>query len=178
MSAQSHSTGRRTSCAAPNPRPRPSGITLTPQQSGELENRVEAAYPLEACGLLLGLRHGDSARVTRVTEGRNLRGADGRERFELDPAHLLWAYEQTENGDEQILGVWHSHPDRPAKPSAADLQGADAAWSTLILSVSIEGAQAMRSWRLHGGRFVPERLRVESNGDSRPMRSASSKRRP
>ncbi len=175
MSPQSHSTDMRTNSAAPELHSPPSSLALTRRQWSELENRVEAAYPLEACGLLLGNRHGDCARVARVTEGRNLCGADGRERFELDPVHLLWAYEQAENGGDQILGLWHSHPDRPAKPSVADLHGADAAWSYLILSVNIEGAQAMRSWRIHEGRFMPEQLRVETDADSWPKRSAHSK---
>lgn len=40
--------------------------------------------------------------------------------FEIDPQALIDAHRAARAGGPQVLGYYHSHPDGPAEPSAAD----------------------------------------------------------
>ena len=97
---------------------------------------AEAAYPEEACGLLVGRRiPGGHARVTRVEAAVNV-AADRRTGFEVDPGLRIGLERELRGTDQAIVGHYHSHPDGPARPSATDLAKAfepDLIW--LIVAV-------------------------------------------
>jgi proteasome lid subunit RPN8/RPN11 len=57
-----------------------------------------------------------------------------------------------------VIGVWHTHPDHPARPSETDRAAAWAGWSYLILSVTARGVADVKSFRLHGEAFVEEEI--------------------
>jgi proteasome lid subunit RPN8/RPN11 len=63
-----------------------------------------------------------------------------------------------------VVGIWHSHPDHPARPSATDERAAWEGWSYLIAGVGRAGLTDLRSWRLSGREFVEEPLRVVGDG--------------
>ncbi|MGZ9033137.1 MAG: Mov34/MPN/PAD-1 family protein [Rhodospirillales bacterium] len=81
----------------------------------------ERRYPEESCGLLVGRRQpGGSVEVAEAHAGANVAPEERGRRFEIDPAlrfHLLRALS---GRPETIVGHYHSHPDRPAVPSAHD----------------------------------------------------------
>jgi len=86
-----------------------------------LSEAAETSYPEEACALLVGrIGLGDQRRVTRLELSRNLAG-DRQRRFEIDPGLRIGLERELRGGDERLIGVWHSHPDGPAAPSATDL---------------------------------------------------------
>jgi proteasome lid subunit RPN8/RPN11 len=58
----------------------------------------------------------------------------------------------------EIIGIWHSHPDHPARPSETDRAAAWEGWSYLIASVTKHGVADLRSWRLQGKDFVEENI--------------------
>jgi len=124
----------------------------------QLAEWVRAGYPCETCGLLVG-RGGDGAReVERVTLACNLNFARAADRYELDPENFLAADGEARAAGLDIVGVWHSHPDHPARPSETDRAAAWSSWSYVILSVGREGVGEMRSWHLVGGRFEEEMI--------------------
>ena len=128
------------------------GVTLR----GRLERWAHEGYPRECCGLLLG-RVGDGVvHVADVVQARNANTERAGDRFELDPQDLLRADEQARSRALEVVGIWHTHPDHPARPSATDRAQAWDGWSYLILSVGAQGVQALRSWRLAGADFVEE----------------------
>lgn len=95
---------------------------------------ASASHPDEACGLLFGHRDRDLWRVEAASVAANV-AADPRHRFEVDPRHLFAAQRAARTGGPSIVGVWHSHPDGPARPSAADRAGiTDPAWVWIIVS--------------------------------------------
>ena len=102
-----------------------------------------------------GYPHG-VAQVEDVTQARNLNTERAEDRYEMDPLDLLRADEMARARRLDIVGVWHTHPDHPARPSATDRAQAWDGWSYLILEVGAGGVQAMRSWRLEGAEFVEE----------------------
>jgi proteasome lid subunit RPN8/RPN11 len=121
----------------------------------------EREYPREACGLLLGV-DGAGRSVRRVVPARNL--AERRGRFVLCPADFIRADSEGREDGFEIVGVFHSHPDEEARPSAEDLASAQPGWSHVIVPVRGDGrAGTARSWRLAGGgerRLVEESLRA------------------
>jgi proteasome lid subunit RPN8/RPN11 len=121
-----------------------------------LEAMVCAGYPCETCGLLLGVRTGNAVEVKEVVQARNLNRERTRDRYELDPEDFLAADARARRLGIEIVGIWHSHPDHPACPSATDRTGAWAGWSYVIVSVGADGVQAYRSWRLNDDQFVEE----------------------
>ncbi|MBF0327200.1 MAG: M67 family metallopeptidase [Alphaproteobacteria bacterium] len=82
---------------------------------------AEAAWPAEACGLIVGRGKGQLIRVTRVEPAANLL-ADTPDRFELDPAARirLEVDLRERGGKDRIVGHFHSHTDGTAEPSATD----------------------------------------------------------
>lgn len=124
-----------------------------------LEHRVRAGYPRETCGLLVGRQHGTDVEVCDAVAARNLIEERAEDRFELDPQDFLKADHAARAAGLELVGVWHSHPDHPAQPSATDREFAWEGWSYLILSVQQDGVQEMHSWRLADGEFVEEEIR-------------------
>ena len=76
---------------------------------------ADSAYPLEACGLLLGV--GD-----RITEARSCSNVhpEPTRHFEIDPQALIDAHRAERGGGPSVLGYFHSHPSGPPEPSATD----------------------------------------------------------
>lgn len=116
---------------------------------------AEAAYPEECCGLLIGaLEPGGHGRIFRAAPSANL-AAERRHRFEIDPA-LYLALERTLTGPERLVGLYHSHPDGSAFPSAMDAAAAwREGWLWLIVPVATgrAGAAAVHRLVAPGGPF-------------------------
>ena len=115
-----------------------------------------AGYPEETCGLLLGRRTTHRVHVLELVQARNLNRERARDRYELDPDTLLAADIRARAQNWEIVGIWHSHPDHPARPSATDRARAWDGWSYVIVSVDRGRVAELRSWRLHGGDFIEE----------------------
>lgn len=114
---------------------------------------AEAADPDEACALLVGCAGpGRHFWVSRVEPSPNL-AADRRRRFEIDPGLQIGLMRDLRGGPEGIVGVWHSHPDGIALPSATDLAGAFDPALAWVITATIEGRAAQTAaFRLHDDR--------------------------
>ncbi len=99
-------------------------ILFTPDQIDTLSDAAEAAYPNEACGLLVGTGGGeDDFWVSRVVPTRNVIESQAHDRFEVDPQariNLMRELRAAGNGD-RLIGHFHSHPDHGSLPSETDL---------------------------------------------------------
>jgi proteasome lid subunit RPN8/RPN11 len=122
-----------------------------------LRQAVEAAYPEEGCGLLIGRREGPRIVVARALPSPNL-AQDRRHHFEVDPRLRFSLQRELRGGLEDIVGHFHSHPDGPAEPSASDLECAyEPALCWLIASVA-----GGRQVALNGFRVTADRSRFEA----------------
>ena len=95
-------------------------LQISSEVERELFAAAQAAYPQEACGLLLG----SGGRITAVQRTRNV-DPSPLTRFEIDPQALIDAYRGARGGGArgggaQIIGYFHSHPTGDARPSATD----------------------------------------------------------
>ncbi len=136
-------------------------LVLRDRDIAGLRAHAEQEYPRECCGVLLGRVNGSDRRVERLVRCRNARVEANR--YAIDPGELIAVQKQARAEDLGILGFYHSHPDHPPQPSAADLE--DAHWSGccyLIVAVEKGKAVATRGFRLESvgetKLFVPEEL--------------------
>jgi proteasome lid subunit RPN8/RPN11 len=93
----------------------------------------------------------------------NTREAQARHnRYQLSPQDYLQGEELAESLGIAVLGVFHSHPDHPNRPSEFDRQWAWPNFSYLITSVLQGRASGSRSWRLREDRanFSEEQIAV------------------
>lgn len=128
-----------------------------------LRNRLEAlaqeGYPQEACGLLVGaLDDCGARRISRVVPVRNVNRQRPHDRYLLDPEDHFRAEEEARRDGLDIIGVWHSHPDRSARASETDRANAWEGWSYLIASVHSGGVSDLRAFCLAGSDFVEQEI--------------------
>ena len=107
-------------------------IVVPPQQLRQIVDAAEAAYPNECCGLLVGRDVPGGVEVIRAHASANLgKWAD---RFDIDPRLWVDLSRALGKGPLKIVGLYHSHPDGPAQPSAHDLE---AAWGEELVWVIV-----------------------------------------
>jgi len=119
---------------------------------------ARAGYPDEVCGLLLGVEEGGAVAVCALHPARNIHPERTADRFLLAPLDYLAAEQTAAASQLAVVGVWHSHPDHPARPSATDREFAWPGWSYPIVSVTATGTTELRSWRLDGDAFSEEEV--------------------
>jgi proteasome lid subunit RPN8/RPN11 len=139
----------------------------------QMRQHLEAGYPNEACGALIGILDQADHEVTEFVGMRNaIEGPLPRktldpletihgpwDRYELDPKEQLRIQKEAESRGQEIIGWAHSHPDHPAAPSEFDRKHAYDFYSYLVASVQKGTLQEARSWRLDdGGVFQEEPL--------------------
>ena len=114
-------------------------IRIVPEALRQLVDHAEAAYPSEACGLLVG---NAERLVQRIEPSRNL-AAEPRHRFEIDPRLRLTLQRGLRGSGRDVVGLYHSHPDGASHPSASDLEKA---WEPALvwLIVAVVGGQAIQ----------------------------------
>ena len=125
----------------------------------------EAAYPEEGAGFLLGQVNGEHRQVIDLLELVNAREDAARHnRYLLTPQDYLRGEAEAARLGLDVLGVFHSHPDHPDRPSEFDREWAMPWFSYMITSVQAGHAVESRSWRLAEDRstFVEETILIES----------------
>lgn len=129
----------------------------------------ESAYPEEGAGLLLGTAIGGQKQVTQIMALANSREEGARHnRYLLTPQDYLRGEQEADRLGLDVLGVFHSHPDHPNRPSEFDRDWAMPWFSYLITSVQDGQAVESRSWLLTEDRsqFSEEQIMVSSDENS------------
>lgn len=72
-----------------------------------------------------------------------------RDRYWIDPADLLRIMQSSRAEGNEIIGIYHSHPDHPALPSECDRQLAWPEYAYVILSVNSRQILDYRCWQLN-----------------------------
>jgi proteasome lid subunit RPN8/RPN11 len=129
----------------------------------EIAKRCIEGYPYETAGLMFGDL--GSRLVLDIYPVQNIHEHDRRVRYRIDPMEYYRAEKTAEEKGMTIVGVYHSHPNVAARPSAYDLEYALPPWSYLILSVNHEKVLEYASWRAvqNNGekKFLQEEVVVE-----------------
>jgi len=122
-------------------------VRLTRSQLEQILTQARAEAPHECCGLLLG--RGDT--VEEVFPGRNV-DETPRTRYVMDPRDQLRAFRLMDERGWDLVGIYHSHPQTAAYPSATDKSRAlypDARY--VIVSLKEPEAPNVRAFRLLDG---------------------------
>ncbi len=116
---------------------------------------AERHYPLEACGLLIGRMQTGVWHIDEAREVPNLNSERAADRFILDPDAYRKTDRELVGSGREIIGIYHSHPDCPAKPSPTDLSAAWDGFAYIIVSTCNGAAADTRCWALNasGDRF-------------------------
>jgi proteasome lid subunit RPN8/RPN11 len=97
-------------------------LRLSDEQVAQLAALGEAAWPREACALLVGHAAGDRLTVHEIVPAANV-ATDPEREFELDPAVHIAVLRKLRDEPVRtntVIGHWHSHPNGRDEPSAKD----------------------------------------------------------
>lgn len=124
-----------------------------------IEAHLEAAYPDEGAGFLLG----EAGEVKDILTLPNAREDGARHnRFLITAEDYVKAEVKADSLTLSLIGVFHSHPDCPNVPSEYDREWAQPFFSYLITRVDNGKAVSHRSWRLTEDRsnYVEEEINI------------------
>ena len=133
----------------------------------EIYDHMEAAYPHECGGLLIGTAGGGDRVVQAYRKCRNLNTERAHDRYEMDPMCWLKTEREFQSSSWSIVGIYHSHPDHPSRASQTDTDAALGAgmldYSYVIASVQKGTVAGAQSWVLNEPekRFYEEPLVVD-----------------
>ncbi|RMG90907.1 MAG: M67 family peptidase [Zetaproteobacteria bacterium] len=127
-----------------------------------MRKAAESGYPNEACGLLVGRLDDQGWHVDAAYEVRNINEDRSADRFLLDPEGYQRVDQSVRGTGQEIIGVFHSHPDCPAKPSPTDLGHAWESFLYPIVSVDRGVVHEIAYWTLNanGDRFQSVSVRM------------------
>jgi proteasome lid subunit RPN8/RPN11 len=112
---------------------------------------AQEGFPLEVCGLLGGSGETVSVlfRMTN-TDASN-------EHFMMAPTEQFAVIKQLRNAGLEMLGVYHSHPETPARPSEEDIRLAlTPDISYLIISLAEASLPVIKSFKIDSGTVTAE----------------------
>ena len=121
----------------------------------EMVAHARADHPDEACGLVAGV----DGRPTRVIRMTNI--ARSPTFYEMDPREQLGAFREMDDGDEELVAIYHSHTATEAYPSRTDISIAgypDAHY--VLVSTRDPEIDELRSYRIVDGVVTEEPVEV------------------
>jgi proteasome lid subunit RPN8/RPN11 len=133
-----------------------------------IQEEGRKAYPHECCGFLVGRADNGTHRVTHIWPANNEKESEeARRRYWISPEVTFQTEKRARTEGLDVLGIYHSHPDHPDRPSEFDRNHALPGWSYIVFSVTKGEPGPIRSWLLAGDRsvFHPEDVRID--GDPR-----------
>ncbi len=138
----------------------------------EIHANGAAAYPEEGAGLLLGRADGGRREVLATRSFSNSREETARHnRYLITPQDMLRGEQQAARLGLDVIGVFHSHPDHPNRPSVFDREWALPWFSYVITAVEAGRAVESRSWQLNDDRseFVEEEIYLKEKEEERSI---------
>ena len=96
---------------------------------------AEHIYPEECCGVLLGSHREGIITVHEAVEMASSQENQRDQRYLLNPAQYEYAEKLANERHVDLIGFYHSHPDRKAAPSLYDLENALPWFIYLVVAV-------------------------------------------
>jgi proteasome lid subunit RPN8/RPN11 len=129
-----------------------------------IKEHARRSYPEECCGFLFGSSESDVKVVRELRELTNSSGENRSRRYVVTPEEYRDAEVWAEGKGLEVLGLYHSHPDHPSRPSQFDTDHALPWWSYVIISVEHGNPSSISSWVLKDDRagFGEERIKEVS----------------
>jgi proteasome lid subunit RPN8/RPN11 len=117
--------------------------------------QARALAPIEACGILAG----SDGKVERLYKMSN---ADkSRTHFMMEPKEQFATVKDIRSAGLEMLAIYHSHPETPARPSAEDIRLALTPNVTyVILSLQSTNGSAIKGFQISGTNITEVPLRI------------------
>jgi proteasome lid subunit RPN8/RPN11 len=134
-------------------------IRIDPAPWDVITRHLEAAYPKEGCGILLGIEDVNGDRHASIAIAcRNAYDGEQKDRFELDPKEQIEAERRARELGLNVVAIFHSHPDCDSYFSSTDLKYSCPWYSNVVVSV--------RNGRVHHAKaFIANFDQTESTPD-------------
>jgi proteasome lid subunit RPN8/RPN11 len=135
-------------------------VDLSPQLKQQIFDQLQATYPHEGGGFLLGSA-GDPVHIHAILPVENVfEESERHHRYAMTPQDWMRMEDEADRRGFSIVGYYHSHPDSPAIPSEYDREYALPNFVYLITSVMAGRAVDLRGWRLVDDRAAFEETSV------------------
>lgn len=130
-------------------------LTIPKHIIEEIIAHARRDFPLEACGIL-----GGTAGV--VSEYYPMANTDqSNEHFTMEPKEQFAVIKDLRAKGKEMLVIYHSHPETPARPSEEDIRLALTPGVSYLI-VSLAGAAPeVKSYRIEQGRVSLEALSIK-----------------
>jgi len=130
-------------------------VILSAAHLRAIEAHGESSYPNEGAGFLLGNQQDGAVSVEALLPVENRREANEQfNRYELNPQDFMKGELEATRQGLSLVGVFHSHPDHPARPSEFDREHALPHFCYLITAIKRGRADVTHAWRLKDDRSV------------------------
>jgi proteasome lid subunit RPN8/RPN11 len=140
-------------------------ICIKDKHFQQMIDHAKQTYPFECCGLLVGkFNTGNEREIIEIHGVENRDKSRAHDRYEIDPGDFYRIDKEASSKGMEIVGVYHSHPDHPDKPSAVDREIASATYSYIIISVNQGEEVSARSWKFEeiSEPFVEEEIKIST----------------
>ena len=128
-------------------------VVLTAALQPKIFRHLEAAYPNEGGGFLLGGLNGETTTIADIVPVENVFEAEEQyHRYAMTPLDWAKLEDEADARGLTLVGYFHSHPDSPAIPSIYDRDHALPTFTYIITQVNQAKAVDMRVWRLRDSR--------------------------
>lgn len=114
-----------------------------------IKEHAKKAYPYECCGLLVGRDAGSEKDVIEIHALTNLNTERANDRYEIDPKEYMKIDQEVATRKLSIIGIYHSHPDHPSRPSEFDASRAWEGYSYMIIAIANGEEFEVKSWVFH-----------------------------
>ena len=117
--------------------------------------QARAEAPVEACGILAGT----DGKVKRFYRMTNADAAS--DHFMMDPAEQFAVVKDIRSAGLEMLAIYHSHPESPARPSAEDIRLALTPGVIYIIVSLLDAEPAARGFLIDDGDVTEVSATVE-----------------
>jgi proteasome lid subunit RPN8/RPN11 len=133
-------------------------LVLSEAHRAQIASEARDAGARECCGLIEGVREGESVRAIALHPARNVAECD--DGFVIDPGTQFALLRRLRGTDRAIVGCYHSHPNGRAEPSARDREGAGEAGFVWVIAAVQDGEVGLAAhvFESPGFRAIPLRL--------------------
>ena len=138
-------------------------VSLSKALQQRIFEQMEATYPNEGGGFLLGQVEADLVTIVDIIQVENVFAVEEQHhRYAMTPQDWMRLEDEADERGFSLVGYYHSHPDSPAIPSEYDREHALPNFVYIITSVMMARADDMRAWLLRPdrGAFDGALLRV------------------
>jgi proteasome lid subunit RPN8/RPN11 len=137
---------------------------LHPKAEKVVREHGQETYPYECCGFLYGNETEEGRRILKAVKADNDQEDNQERRFQISPKQYMNAERKAAELGLDLLGIYHSHPDHPARPSEHDRKQAMPFFSYFIVSVQKGEARQLTSWVLNPEfQFEEEDIKISEN---------------